>query len=462
MIKDAKAGRFDVLIVHKVDRCARNEYDSAIYKRELRRAGVRRESVVEHFDDTPEGRFVEGIMEHMAAFYSRNLAREVQKGMKETALQGRHCGGIPPLGYDVDADRHYIVNDQEAQAIRLIFEMCGAGQGYGTILDKLLAGGYRTKRGTPFTLASLHDILRNEKYTGVYIFNRRASRAEGGPKNNRRQKEADEIIRIPGGMPAIIEAELFWRVQTKMEGRKRQGERARNKAKEVYLLSGLVECGKCSMGFIANCCTKKGQRYSYYECGRRDRSRSCDNRRISKEALERIVLDQLEVELFGLANRSALVERIMEFYRVDKGKKSEEQKYLEGRVRELKGSQENILQAIEKGLASDTLLKRLDTQEKELTVAEEELDRLRVQSHFDLTPAAVNLYIEDKHEELKKGDDEQKKLIVQEFVERVIVGPEDIEVRLKISLVTGGGGGGSRTHRPKERLQEALRAQAVI
>ena len=70
---------------------------------ELKRHGVSLISVLEYLDDeSPESIILESVLEAMSEYYSRNLAREVNKGMKETALKGLHTGGIPPLGYDVD------------------------------------------------------------------------------------------------------------------------------------------------------------------------------------------------------------------------------------------------------------------------------------------------------------------------------------------------------------------------
>ncbi|MDR9788391.1 MAG: recombinase family protein [Peptococcaceae bacterium MAG4] len=82
MVEDIKSGRVkaDLLLVHKLDRFARNRYDSAFYKRELRRAGARVESVLEQLDDSPESILMESVIEGMAEYYSRNLAREVMKG----------------------------------------------------------------------------------------------------------------------------------------------------------------------------------------------------------------------------------------------------------------------------------------------------------------------------------------------------------------------------------------------
>ena len=123
MISDSKLGEFDAIIVHKLDRFSRNRYDSAVYKKKLKDNGVTLISVLEHLDGSPESIILESLLEGMAEYYSKNLAREVMKGMKETALQCKHTGGKPPLGYDVAPDKTYIINKTEAQIVKLIFKM---------------------------------------------------------------------------------------------------------------------------------------------------------------------------------------------------------------------------------------------------------------------------------------------------------------------------------------------------
>ena len=99
MIKDAGRGEFNFVIVHKLDRFARNRSDAVGYRVELARKGVMLTSVLENYDsDTPEGALMEGLSELLAEFYSRNLSREIKKGQKENALSAKHKGGTPPLG----------------------------------------------------------------------------------------------------------------------------------------------------------------------------------------------------------------------------------------------------------------------------------------------------------------------------------------------------------------------------
>src|SRR5690606_6658216 len=137
---------------------------SAFYKRQLKKNGVRLISVLEQLDDSPESIILESVLEGMAEYYSANLSREVMKGMTETALQCKHTGGKPPLGYDVAEDKTYVINEHEAEAVRIIFNMYAAGHGYSEIINRLNKEGYRTQTGRRFGKNSIHGILKNEKY----------------------------------------------------------------------------------------------------------------------------------------------------------------------------------------------------------------------------------------------------------------------------------------------------------
>lgn len=161
MVHDSEFGLFDAVIIHKLDRFSRDRYDSAHYKRLLKNNGVRLISVLEHLDDSPESIILESVLQGMAEYYSKNLAREVMKGMKETALQCKHTGGLPPLGYAVDpSTKKYIIKEEESRPIKIIFEMYAEGYGYSPIIDRLNCLGYKTKTGRTFGKNSLSEICR--------------------------------------------------------------------------------------------------------------------------------------------------------------------------------------------------------------------------------------------------------------------------------------------------------------
>ena len=202
MISDSSNHNFDILLVHKLDRFARNRYDSAVYKRELKKNGVLVYSVLENLDDSPESIMMEAVLEGMSEYYSQNLAREVMKGMRETALQTKHTGGKTPLGYDVDINtKQLVINPIEADTVRIIFEMYAEGYGYSPILERLHDENRLTKNGKEFQKNSLYSILSNPKYTGMYVFNRSSSKNAEGTRNTHLYKDNEDIIFIENGCP---------------------------------------------------------------------------------------------------------------------------------------------------------------------------------------------------------------------------------------------------------------------
>ena len=213
MLEDSGSGKFKYVIVHKFDRFARNRLDSTIAKAILNKNGIRVISVLEPTNDTPEGELMEGMFELLAQYYSSNLGREVMKGFTVRANKCLHNGSKPPLGYDVDpATQKLVINKEEAQIVKTIFEMYVKGYGYERIINTLNEHGSHTKAGNEFNKNSLHDILRNRKYAGYYVYNQ-----WDGKHNRHKAKPVEEVICIPNGCPAIISEELFNRAAEIME-----------------------------------------------------------------------------------------------------------------------------------------------------------------------------------------------------------------------------------------------------
>ena len=300
MIADSNKREFDIVLVHKLDRFARNRYDSSLYKQKLRKNGVKLCSVLERLDSSPESILLEGLLESINEFYSANLARESMKGMKENAYKCLFNGGCPGLGYDIDESQHYVINEQEAKAVMLIFSMYLCDYSYQQIADALNADGFLTKIGKPFTRNSFIEILRNEKYTGVYIFNRSESKGYDNKRNSHRNKPPEEIIRIEGGIPAIISRETWAAAQKK---RIAHMHRSRH-CNCVYLLSKLVVCGVChhSMnGAIRLRPTLPS--YHTYTCG--TKKADCDNpKEIEKNSLEEYVIELVRKKCLDYAEPS--------------------------------------------------------------------------------------------------------------------------------------------------------------
>lgn len=209
MINDSKNKSFKFVVVHKFDRFARNRYDHALYEKRLEDNGVKLLSVLEQLNDSPESVILKPVLTGMNEYYSLNLSREVKKGLNENALKCVHNGGTVPLGYDIGEDRRYIIN--EAEIVRTIFKLYLNGVGYANIADMLNKEGYRNKAGKEFRKTSVRDFLLNEKFVGNYVYG----------KKDKNGKLTGKEIKIEGGMPQIISSEDFYRVQERINKRKK-------------------------------------------------------------------------------------------------------------------------------------------------------------------------------------------------------------------------------------------------
>lgn len=290
MIADSSNKEFEIVLVHKLDRFARNRYDSSLYKQKLRKNGVRLCSVLEHIDNTPESILLEGLLESINEFYSANLARESIKGMKENALQCLHNGGSPGLGYDVDDTQHIVLNEQEARIVVMIYSMYLSGYSCKDIAEQLNSEGYVTKAGNQFAYCSIYEIIKNEKYTGVYIFNRAESKGYDHKRNSHRSKPPEEIIRIEGGIPAIISKEVWEAAQ-----KKRMNKSGKlKKSKPMYLLSSKIFCGECGGKLYGSIRYRRSaEPFHAYVCN--TPKKDCLNpKEIDKISLERYVVSLIQ------------------------------------------------------------------------------------------------------------------------------------------------------------------------
>jgi len=120
MLRDSSGHGFEYVLVYKLDRFARNRYDSAINKALLKKNGVKVISATEGISDNPEGIIMEGVLEAMAEYYSAELAQKVNRGMRETREKRNFTGGLIPYGYNI-VNRKYVINEYEATVVNRIF-----------------------------------------------------------------------------------------------------------------------------------------------------------------------------------------------------------------------------------------------------------------------------------------------------------------------------------------------------
>lgn len=281
----------DAVVVHKVDRLARNIEDHFRIRAALKRCNVQLVSVSENIEETASGRLVEGIHALVAEFYSANLAAEVKKGM----VQKAKMGGFPqqaPLGYrnvrETIAGRKaaMIVPDPErAPLVQLAFELYATGEfTQEHLLEELRSRGLTSKSGRALTLTGLAWLLSNRLYMGIVSWNG---------------------IETQGSHKPLVTPELFQRVQDAIAARGPKGARER---RHRHHLKGLLVCGVCGRRL---CLQLSKRKYLYFFClGGHDRKNptGCREKYIAADVLERQIEElyeriQLPEELGDSASR---------------------------------------------------------------------------------------------------------------------------------------------------------------
>ena len=436
MIHDSSLNIFDVVIVHKLDRFSRDKYDSTTYKRRLKKNGIRLLSVTENLDGSPESIILESLLEGMAEYYSKNLAREVMKGMKENAYQCKHTGGIPPLGFNIDpVTKKYVINESEAKVVRKIFSLYLDGYGYKKMIPFLNQKGYKTKRGNLFGKNSIHELLKNEKYAGTYVFNRTASKDAFGVRNGHQDKDDDSIIRIEDGVPAIISMEDFQKAQARMASNKRQP--GFYKAKEIYLLSGLIFCGECGHAMQGNHRPeyKNRPKYVTYRCGGRDSTKQCDNKEIRREYVELYVLHQLEQRLFNDKAIPQLVQMLNEYRQKSNTSNNKELSELSVRLKEVENQISNIVKAIENGFFQESFKSRMTELEKEKQTLEISIHQLSIKdTTIEITEDTLRNMFKMFKQFVTENNIPECKKFIQSYVDKVLVYKDYLEVTFKVAF----------------------------
>lgn len=441
MIEDSDLNIFDSVIVHKLDRFSRDKYDSVSYKRKLRNNNVTLQSVLERLDDSPESTILESLLEGMAEYYSKNLARETMKGMKENAYKCMHTGGKPPLGYNVDpSTKKYIINKQEAKAVRLIFDLYAKGSGYTYIVDKLNALGYKTKIGNSFGTNSISEILRNEKYTGIYVFNKTPKKING-KRNSHVTKPEAEIIRVKDGMPRIVSDETYNKVQERLKNNKRN---ASNKAKEPYILSSKIKCGICGSAMIGHTskCGRSKNKYSSYRCGRRYRYKDCHMKPINRDYVNELVINKLFEHFFTDSSINKFTKELTKTYNKSLKNNTLNLKSIEKNIKCIDKEIDNLINAIANGLNNPSIKTKLDTLETEkanLAATKTELEYKLNNSILDET--LVREYLIKDSLALKSKSADDLKRIINTYVDSVIIYEDKVEITLIFVHINGGGEG---------------------
>ncbi|HFD1902041.1 TPA: recombinase family protein [Clostridium perfringens] len=319
LLSDAKAGKFDMVISWKINRVSRKLEDVLKIVNLLEKNNITFKSYSEPFEtDTPAGRMQFQMMALIGEFERGTIAQNVKMGMIAKAKSGNWCGGRV-LGYDLvpnnspeeekEGKNKLKINEKEAEIVRFIFNEYSKGKGYKAITNQINKLGYKTKKGNDFSVGSIRDILTNPVYIGEIRYNVRQNWSE-----KRRRNINPNPIRVKGKHEAIIDRELWDKVQLILESKKGKPSRIYD---GEYPLTGILRCPKCGAGMVISRTTNtladgSKKRIAYYCCGNwKNKGTSvCNSNTIRVDKANEYVFKKIEELVSNEAMIKAVVKNI--------------------------------------------------------------------------------------------------------------------------------------------------------
>ena len=393
MIKDSGKKLFDMVIVWKLDRFARNRYDSARYKSLLKKNGVKVVSATEVISEGAEGIILESVLEGYAEYYSADLAEKVVRGMTDNALKCKFNGGTIPIGYVIDAEQHFQVDPITAPYVLEVFKRYDKGATMTELRDWLNEQGVKNTRGNPITYNSIQHMLCNRRYIGEFAFR-------------------DTVI--PDGIPSIVPKDLFDRVQEKLEVNKKAP--ARHKAEDDYLLTTKIFCGYCGAYLCGESGTGRNGVHHYYKCVSVKKKRTeCECKPVRKAWIEDLVLNSIMEMLADDRTIDAITSMVLAM----QDQESVALPMYEQQLQEANTGINNLLNAIQQGILTKSTKGRLEEleaarDELENKIALEKLAKPRVSEEF------VRFFLE-RFRNLDLSKLEHRKKLIEVFLNSVYV-----------------------------------------
>ncbi len=407
MINDSAFGAFDTIITWKMDRFARNRTDSALYKKILKDNGVRVIYAAENIPEGNEGVILESVLEGLAEYYSLDLAQKTIRGKKESIRKGKHVGGAVLYGYKIDTSKYYMIDETAAPIIRKIFNDYISGVRATDIAKNLNEAGIRTKIGDEWTRAKIGKVLRNPKYMGEYEL---------------------YDVKSETPIPAIIDKETFEAAQQLLAKNKKLG--GRNKSKHKYQLSGKIKCGECGSamcGNYAGISRKNKSIRCYYTCQGKKEHRGCTAKAIYRDSVEKIVLDNTMKIILKDDFIEMIATKIIELNQLEDESSGLIAAY-ETELQELKTKIDNILTAIEDGVASKRMMDRIAELEKREQQLEEQIEFERMKINRTLLTKDQIIYWLTMFKDGDIHSEEFCDKLIALFIDKVVVFPDKIDI----------------------------------
>ena len=405
----AQAGKFDVLLVYRVDRLSRSIRGLSEILAVLEDAGVAFRSATEPFDTaTPAGRMMVQMLAVFAEFERATIIDRVINGMERKAARGQWPGGYRPHGYERGKHGKLVIVADEKPVVRRIFTLyVDDSLGARAIAKRLTADGYRTKAGNPWSKPAVLTVLRNRTYLGEIWYRDRWYKAEDHH-------------------PAIIGQETFDAAQEILYAR---GEPSSHRAvaNSDYLLAGRLFCTHCGKRYLGNAANGNRYRYRYYTCFTKHRygAEHCPADRLPADQLEQAVL----TSLLDTLTRSDIIEQALASTTSEASDQrdayTEELGAAEREIAKTDEAVNRYFTAFENGTMNETecapRLQKLTCKLAELSQRRDELGLLidDATTPTPPDPAILDTIHSDIQAAIDNGSTEALRAIMQTFVHRV-------------------------------------------
>jgi Site-specific recombinases, DNA invertase Pin homologs len=394
MIKDSGKCLFDVVLVWKLDRFARNRYDSAHYKATLRRNGVKVISATEAISEDSTGILLESLLEGYAEFYSAELSEKVTRGMTENALKCKYNGGGIPVGYIIDNEQHYQLDPLTSTLVLETFKRYDKGATIAELVRWLNKKNIKPHRGKTMSIDSVKRLLKNRRYIGEYRYSKTV---------------------IPNGVPAIVPQDLFDRVQERLVKNKKSP--ARFKAKdELYLLSTKLHCGLCESFMVGESGTSSTEKfYQYYKCVSAKNHKGCKKKSVKKTWIEDIVVNATMEMILD----DTVVEYIADLVMEMQSRENMDLPRFKEQLGETEKAISNMLNAIQQGIFNKSTKERLD--ELETVKSDLEVKIIQEEMHRPMLKKEHIIFWIHRFRKLDITKPEQRQRLIDSFVNAIYI-----------------------------------------
>ena len=309
MMEDIKSGKdgASYVLVFKLSRFGRNAADVLATLQVMQDFGVNLICVEDGIDSSKDaGKLMISVLSAVAEIERENIRVQTMEGRMQKAREGKWNGGFAPYGYSL-IDGKLVVNEEEAVAIRMIFDQyVNTDLGANGIAKYLENHGIhkiarQNGKNPLFDAALIRRIIQNPVYSGKISYGRRRTEKVHGTRNEYRQVKKDDYLLVDGLHEALVSEEVWEQAQVKVAAQAKKYEKVnRDKKEKIHLLSGILKCPVCGAGMYGNKSIKKrkdGSNYKdfyYYGCKHRNMTRGhkCDyKKQVHEEMLDASVAE---------------------------------------------------------------------------------------------------------------------------------------------------------------------------